>query len=128
MDKAAVERCVAGYFAAIRAMDQEAWLAGFAADAVAHDPVGTRPNIGHAALRRFFLEMSGGFERLSIHEECVFICERQAAVKWRGEGTGKNGRTVRFEGIDLFEIDSMGKIRQLRGYWDPSAMLAELNG
>lgn len=128
MDKTTVEHCVAGYFAALRAMDGEAWLACFAADAIAHDPVGAPPNIGQAALRQYFIDASGAFECLALVEEQVFVCGQRAAVKWCGEGTGRNGRSVRFEGIDVFEFNPRGKIRQLWGYWDPAAMLAELNG
>lgn len=128
MDKTTVEHCVAGYFAAIRAMDEQAWLACFAADALAHDPAHAPPHVGQAALRQYFLDVSGAFERVALVEEHVFVCGQQAAVKWRGEGTGRNGRSVRFEGIDVFEFNPAGKIQQLWGYWDPAAMFAELNG
>jgi steroid delta-isomerase len=47
-------------------------------------------------------------------------------VKWTGRGTGKNGRTVTFEGIDILEVNAAGKIQTIKGYWDPAAMMAEL--
>jgi len=95
MDKTAVEHCVAGYFAAIRAMDGEAWLASFATDALDHDPANAPPNIGHAALRLYFQARMDA------------ACASKAS---------------------MFEFNPAGKIQQLWGYWDPAAMLAELNG
>jgi len=56
------------------------------------------------------------------------------AKRWRcgvsqlviGRGTGKNGRQVIFEGIDVFEINQDGKIQTMWGCWDPAAMMAQL--
>lgn len=122
------QKAVADYFAAIRAMDTEAWLASFAADAVSHDPVGAPPISGHAALRQFFEGIAGAFEKVGLFEDHVFVNGNEAAVKWTGRGVGKNGRAVTFEGIDIFRINDEGKIQTLRGYWNPAAMMAELQG
>ncbi|HZS08337.1 MAG TPA: nuclear transport factor 2 family protein [Blastocatellia bacterium] len=123
-----LQKVVADYFAATRAMDREAWVATFAADAVSYDPVGAPPMKGHDAFRRFFDGITGAFERVGLTENQVFIAGDSAAVKWTGNGVGKNGRAVTFEGIDVFEIDGAGKIRELRAWWDPAAMMAELMG
>jgi steroid delta-isomerase len=48
-----VQRAVAAYFAALRAMDVDAWVTTFAVDAVSRDPLGAPPLEGHAALRGF---------------------------------------------------------------------------
>lgn len=120
------QKAVADYFAAIRAMDIDSWLSTFAEDAVSHDPVGAPPLSGHAALRQFFEGIAGAFERVGLFEDQVFINGNEAAVKWTGRGTGKNGREVSFEGIDVFEVNEEGKIQTVRGYWNPAAMMAEL--
>jgi steroid delta-isomerase len=120
------QKAVADYFAAIRAMDIDSWLSTFAEDAVSHDPVGAPPLSGHAALRQFFEGIAGAFERVGLFEDQVFINGNEAAVKWTGRGTGKNGREVTFEGIDVFQINDEGKIQTIRGYWNPAAMMAEL--
>ncbi len=122
------QKAVADYFAAIRAMDADAWLSTLAADAVTHDPVGAPPNNGHAALRQFFEGIAGAFEKVRLFEDHVFVNGNEAAVKWTGRGVGKNGRSVTFEGIDVFEVNDEGKIQRLRGYWNPAAMMAELQG
>lgn len=121
-----IQKIVAEYFAAIRAMDASAWISTFAEDAVNYDPVGAPPNKGHAALRGFFEGIAGAFETVGLFEDHVFINGNEAAVKWTGRGTGKNGRAVTFEGIDIFEINDEGKIQTVRAYWNPAAMMAEL--
>jgi steroid delta-isomerase len=126
MSRDGVANLVKSYFASIRAMDVEAWLAHFAADAVSHDPVGGTPLRGHAAMRQFFDHVMSRFETVGLHEDSVFLTEDRAAVKWTGRDVGKNGRPVTFHGIDIFELDAAGKIRTLWAYWDPAATLAEV--
>ena len=123
-----IQKAVADYFAATRAMDANAWVSTFAEDAISHDPVGAPPMAGHAALRQFFEGIVGAFETVGLFEDQVFTSGNEAAVKWTGRGTGKNGREVTFEGIDVFEINDEGKIQTVRGYWNPAAMMAELQG
>jgi steroid Delta-isomerase len=128
MSSGSIRQTVADYFTAIRAMDADAWLATFAEDAVSHDPVGAPPAEGHPALRQFFEGIAGAFEKVELFEDSVFVAGDSAAVKWTGRGTGKNGRNVIFEGIDVFEINADNKIQTIRSYWDPSAMMSELMG
>jgi steroid delta-isomerase len=121
-----IQKVVADYFAAIRAMDREAWVATFAADAVSHDPYGAPEHRGQAALRQFFDGLAGAFEQVGLTEDQVFIAGDGAAVKWTGRGTGKNGRAVTFEGIDVFTVNEAGRIQEVRAYWNPAALMAEL--
>lgn len=123
-----ISRGVKNYFAAIRAMDVEAWIATFAPDAVSYDPVGSPPNAGHDALRQFFAAIAGAFKKVGITEDHVFIANNEAAVKWTGRGTGNNGRDVRFEGIDIFEFNEAGLIRSVRAYWNPAEVMMQLQG
>lgn len=126
MTRDSIHKVVADYFAAIRALDAEQWVATFAEDAVSKDPYGSQELAGHDALRQFFLGIAGGFETLSFTEESVFVSGDRAAVKWSASGVGKNGRPVTFEGIDVFEVNGAGKIQKLWAYWDPSEMMATL--
>ena len=123
---AVIQKAVAAYFAATRAMDPEAWIANFAEEAVTYDPVGSPPTKGHAGLRQFFQTIAGVFDKLGLHEDHVFVSGNGAAVKWTGRGTGKNGYELTFEGIDVFEINEQGKIQKVWGYWDPTAVMAKL--
>jgi steroid delta-isomerase len=126
MSPSTVKKVVMAYFAATRAMDLEAWLATFAEDVVSYDPVGTPPATGHRGLRQFWEMVGGAFETFGLTEEAIFVAGNGAAVKWRGNGVGKNGREVTFEGIDVFEVNGQGKIQKMYGYWDPAPVMAEL--
>jgi steroid delta-isomerase len=79
-------------------------------------------------LRQFFAGIAGAFETVGLKEDSVFVSGNEAAVKWTGRGVGKNGREVSFEGIDVFEFNADGKIQTMWAYWNPAAMLAELQG
>ncbi|HLO01209.1 MAG TPA: nuclear transport factor 2 family protein [Pyrinomonadaceae bacterium] len=121
-----ISRVVKDYFAALRAMDQRAWVNTFAIDAVSHDPVGAPPIEGRQKLAEFFQTVIAPFKEVGLTEQQVFIAGNGAAVKWLGHGISHNGREVNFEGIDVFEVNEAGKIRLLHGYWNPAEMVAQL--
>ena len=120
-----VQKAVADYFAATRAMDSSAWVSVFAEDGTSYDPAAP-PARGQEALRQFFEGIAGAFSEVGLTEDNVFITGNEAAVKWTGRGVGRNGREVVFEGIDIFEINDAGKIQNLWAYWNPAALMAQL--
>lgn len=128
MAEETVTNIITEYFAAISALDAERWVATFAEDAISHEPGNTLT--GHAALRGYFNAVASGFERLSMQADQVFPVGNEAGVNWSATGVGRNGRTVKFEGVDVFVIHAAGKeagkIQTVKGYWNPAAMLAEL--
>ena len=121
-----VARTIKEYFAALRAMDEKAWVNTFAADAVSYDPVGTPAIEGHDKLAEFFQTITAAFKEVGLTENEVFIAGNGAAVKWTGRGTSKAGKDVKFEGIDVFEFNEAGKIQTLHAYWNPAEMVAQL--
>jgi steroid Delta-isomerase len=127
MSTQAIQRVVAEYFAATRDMDLDAWLSTFALDAISYEPESLALT-SHAALSQFFQNIASAFEKVGLQEESIFITGNQAAVKWTGYGVGKNGRAVTFEGIDVFEVNEVGKIQKMWAYWNPLAMIAQLQG
>lgn len=122
------QETIASYFAAIRAMDAEGFVNAFAPDAVSHDPVGAPPLNGHEQIRQFISGIMAGFETVGLTENHVFINGNAAAVKWTGRGRTRSGRNVSFEGVDVLEFDSEGKITLLRAFWDPAPVMAALQG
>src|SRR5258708_27533952 len=120
-----VRKAVADYFAALRAMNPDAWAATFAANGTTEDPAGTPPVKGHAALKQRATAMWAPWQKIALWETEIFVAANEAAVKWTGEGRGKNGRDFRFEGIDMIVVDEQGKVQSVRGFWDTS-VLAEL--
>jgi steroid delta-isomerase len=121
-----ISKTIKKYFAALRAMDESAWVSTFAADAVSHDPVGTPAIEGHEKLAEFFQTITAAFKEVGLTEDDVFIAGDSAAVKWTGRGTSKAGKKVHFEGIDVFEINEAGKIQRLYAYWNPAEMVGQL--
>jgi steroid Delta-isomerase len=126
MSPETVSKAVKAYFAAIRAMDQRAWVNTFAEDAVTYDPVGAPPTEGHQKLGEFFQTITAAFKEVGLTEDQVFVAGNGAAVKWTGRGISKQGRKVHFEGIDVFEVNESGKIQSLQAYWNPAEMVAQL--
>ncbi len=80
-------KTVKAYFAALRAMDQQAWVNTFAEDGVSYDPVGAPPTNGHQKLGEFFQTIMAAFKEVGLTEDYVFIAGNSAAVKWTGRGT-----------------------------------------
>ncbi len=127
MTSETVQKVVTDYFDAICNLDCEAWIANFAADAVSHEP-GNPPLVGHEMLRAFFNGVAGGFETIEMRPQQIFVVGNEAGVKWFASGLGKTGRQAKFEGIDIFTLNSDGKIQTVKAYWDPAAMMAQLMG
>jgi len=121
-----ISRVVRNYFLAIRAMDAEAFANCFAEDGTTHDPVGTPGITGREGLREFFASICKNFKSVGLTEDAVFVAGNGAAVKWTGKGTSNNGKEVRFEGIDVIEINEDGKIQNVHAYWNPAEMIAQL--
>jgi steroid delta-isomerase len=126
MSPEVVSKAVKAYFAALRAMDQQAWVNTFADDAISYDPVGAPPIVGHQKLGEFFQTIMAAFKEVGLTEDEVFIAGNGAAVKWTGRGISKQGKKVQFEGIDVFEVNEAGKIQTLHAYWNPAEMVAQL--
>jgi len=121
-----VSRAVRAYFLAIRAMDADAFANTFAEDGTTCDPVDAPPISGRDALREFFNSICKNFKSVSLTEDHVFVAGNRAAVKWTGRGASTGGKEVKFEGIDVFEVNPDGKIQKVWAYWNPAEMIAQL--
>jgi len=121
-----VSRAVRAYFLAIRAMDADAFANTFAEDGTTCDPMGAPPISGRPAIREFLESICKNFKSVSLTEDHIFVAGNGAAVKWTGRGTSSNGKEVKFEGIDIFEVNQDGKIQNLWAYWNPAEMIAQL--
>jgi len=122
MARETVEQTLNAYYTALNDLAPDAFVDTFAPDAVSNDPVGAPPNEGHAGIRQFINGIAGAFSKVSMSQDFTSIAGDRAAVKWTVNGTMANGRSVTFEGIDVFELGPDGKIQRLWGYWDPSVL------
>ena len=121
-----ISRAVRAYFLAIRAMDADAFANTFAEDGMTFDPVGSPAITGRDAIREFLQSICKNFKTVALEENFIFVAGNGAAVKWTGHGTSTNGREVKFEGIDVFDVKDDGKIQTVRAYWNPAEMIAQL--
>lgn len=121
-----VSRAVRAYFLAIRAMDAEAFANTFAEDGTTHDPIDAPPITGRESIAEFMASICRNFKSVSLDEESIFVAGNGAAVKWTGKGTSTSGKEIRFEGIDVFEVNAEGKIQNVWAYWNPAEMIAQL--
>ena len=117
-----IRHSVARYFEATRSGDAHQWADCFAENALFEDPVGSPLVDNPQAILEFGKKFMSGFKTVGLHEEFVHVVGNEAAVRWTGKGTTKDGKQVRFEGINIFEFNR-GKITKLKGYWSPDSIV-----
>jgi steroid delta-isomerase len=122
--KEMIESAINSYLGAIAAMDADAFANAFAPDGVSNDPVGTPAHEGRDAIRAFLQSILTACDRVSLMPDHMFVGGDGAALKWTGQLTTKNGRSVTFEGIDVIQVNDQGKIQTLHAYWDPAPVMA----
>jgi ketosteroid isomerase-like protein len=119
-------QCIHDYFAAIAALDVDAYAACFTPDCEIHDPVGPQPHQGHEGGKAFLSGFAAITERLNIRAGKIELNGNRAAFSWAAEAVGKNGKFAMADGIDVVEFDDNGKIVRLWGYWNPAPAIATL--
>ncbi|HAA32301.1 MAG TPA: ketosteroid isomerase [Cyanobacteria bacterium UBA8553] len=126
MSKESIEAVVAAYFANMATLNPERWVELFAEDGISYDPVGHPPMKVHEGYLAFFQQMKATFEQLETMIEHTFVAGNEAAVKWTIQGVSNGGKSVRFEGITVFEMNEAGKIQTTRAYWSPEVLMAQI--
>ena len=127
MSNSSIPQVIHDYFAASRSDDKvEGMVACFATDALCHDPAEGPAIQGQEGLRQFFQGITDLFATVGLTTDFISVNGAEVAVKWSGQGVGKNGRSVSFEGIDWFEVNADGQIQAMKGYWNPAAVITEL--
>lgn len=122
----AVGNSVAHYFRALNKLDREAYLACFSDDALVRDPYGGRELRGREGLNKFMDGMERTWSHFQMTPEKSYAAGDRIAVSWTAGATARSGKTAGFEGINVFTLDEEGLIRQLDGYWDFKAMVAQI--
>lgn len=123
----AMPASVMQFFTASQAGDIDAWADAFAADGVFHDPVGRPPIVGRAAIRAFIASVVPGFHPflgLTPHE--AHTVGNQVAVAWRGAAVSQDGKPVNWSGINIYELDETGLIKDAKAYFNSAVFQAQL--
>lgn len=111
------------YFEATQSNNASTWASCFATDATVDDPVGSPSIQGTDAILERGKEFMTNFETVGLYPEYVSVDNLRAAAKWNGQGVMKDGRSVKFEGINFFQFNETGKIVNLIGFWNPADMV-----
>jgi len=122
----AIELQIAEYFSAIRSKDLKRLMLTLSQDARLYDPVGQPPQIGAAQIEDFFARVFDSFREVRLTEESMYVCGTSVAVKWVGTAIGPGGVSCAFAGIDTFECTEMGRINEIRAYWNAAPVMALL--
>ena len=120
-----VRAAVARYFEGTRSKNGRQWASAFASDAIVHDPIGAPRLTTPEAILAQGEGFVTAFAQVGLTEVYVQVHGNEAMAYWTGRGTQKDGTRVVFEGINHFTFSPDGKIKQLRGFWDPAKIRAE---
>ncbi len=115
------------YFAALNAIDRQAYLACFDPEAMLLDPYGGRPLQGTDGLHKFMDGLERTWETFEMTPGDSYAAGNRVAVTWQAKATSKSGKTAVFAGIDVFTLNEEGLITQLEGYWDFEGMVAQIS-
>jgi steroid Delta-isomerase len=111
-----IEATVRRYVEAVGRQDIEATMALFAEDARQEDPVGTPPNVGRDAIRRFFERSYRGSFTTTLTGP-LLVTGDHAAVHFTIEvPTGGDPLVVRV--VDLMRFDEDGLIAEVHAVVD----------
>jgi steroid delta-isomerase len=117
---------IQAYFEAISAMDFEKASACFTTPCHHQDPIGSPVNTSPAGVKAFFEGLGSLFASVHLFPREAHGQDSEWAVAFRGEGKGRNGAEVVFEGIDVIRLDASGQITELRAYWNPGPTVGKL--
>lgn len=123
----AMPTAVLQFFRASQHADAATWAAAFADDGVFHDPVGTPPITGRDAIEAFIAGILPNFEPfLGLTPHTAHTVGPHTAVSWTGAAVDRTGRPVNWAGINIFELDQHGRIREVKAYFNPDVFQAQL--
>ncbi|MFE7194316.1 nuclear transport factor 2 family protein [Kitasatospora sp. NPDC057541] len=123
----AMPPAVLRFFHASQQGDADAWADAFSADGVFHDPVGSEPIVGREAIRAFIASVLPGFDPfLGLTPREAHTVGRSVAVAWSGAAVARDGRPVNWSGINVYELDDEGLIREARAYFNSAVFRAQL--
>jgi len=117
------------FFRASQDNDATTWAESFAPDGVFHDPVGAPPITGRPAIEAFIASVLPNFKPfLGLTPHTAHTVGPYTAVSWTGAAVAADGRPVNWSGINVYELDDTGLIREAKAYFNPAVFQAQLAG
>lgn len=120
-----VPAAVEAYFRAVNARDWDSLAAVFAED-VHFRPVGSRPRQGRADVLAYYPPLLEGFATHHDEPVGVHVAGQVVTVEITFEGRTTDGAEVRFDAVDLFELDAEGCITRLSLWYDTRAVARQV--
>lgn len=115
------------FFDTMNAGDMAGWVATLSPDVVSYEPVGTLPNVGHEGLMAWAqANAQMGFRSVVVEVHRITVAGREAAIVWTTRFTLPDGQVVALEGVDTHAYDEAGLIREIKGYFDPTPLMAAM--
>ena len=105
------------YVETVNGRDPVAIAALFTEDAVQADPASAPPNIGHAAITRFFADGIAASEGWVFQAVDVHTCASTVAIDFVIT-VSVGGGTMRIAGIEVFASADDGRFTSAHAYWD----------
>ncbi|WP_406503138.1 nuclear transport factor 2 family protein [Streptomyces sp. NBC_00212] len=125
----AMPLAVLQFFRASQDGDVDAWAQSFAVDGVFHDPVGTPPITGRAAIHDFIASALPNFQPfLGLTPLEAHTVGNRVAVSWSGAAVALDGKPVNWSGINVYELGEDGLIQDAKAYFNHAAFEAQLAG
>lgn len=105
------------FWSSIKNKDVDGYLSTFAEDGIAYDPA-DKPPLRSTEERRNFMEgLLAAFAELDAKIDFITPCGNCTAAKWTVNGRTPGGEDVHLEGIDIYEHDADGRVKEMRGYF-----------
>lgn len=117
VDRAEVEALLKRYLAACEAREVAAITACFAPRAVVVDPTAPQAR-GRRAIGRYFAALYDDLAELRLTTSPLYWQAGSVACRWEGKARRKDGITIRYEGIDVFDFSDVPFITRMRAFWD----------
>ncbi len=122
---AAMEAKSRAFFSHMNAGDMEAFIATLAPDVQTFEPVGTPPNVGHDGVRAWLARTAEmGFKSMVVEVHDLHVAGDSAAIDWTVRFTTADDRTIVLHGIDVHVYNDALQIKEVRGYFDPTPLMA----
>ncbi|MGW6463641.1 nuclear transport factor 2 family protein [Streptomyces rubiginosohelvolus] len=122
----AMPSAVDRFYRASQESDATSWAEAFAEAGVFHDPWGTEPIVGREAIRLFIASVLAGFRSFGLTPLDAYTVGGRVAASWRGSAVALDGATVNWSGINVYELDADGLIKQATAYFDRAVFQAQL--
>jgi steroid Delta-isomerase len=122
VEPATTEDTVRAIFHAIEVGDIARATAGYAPDAVLHDPVGDPPYRGRAEIRAHSLANRGAVRVSEFRPDRIIVCGDRAAVDWHTVCYRPDGAEVAFHGVSFLTFDQRGLMARVEVFFDRSRL------